>query len=127
MQSNPGIALIRFLLLDVVLDVVRFPVWWYTSGLRRVGRWYGSSVWYGAQRLGIPTLARSLGKPMYGQRDWQSRLISVAVRFFQLIILFILFLFILLWHTTLFLAYFFTLPAIVTLIILSFPNPFPHV
>ena len=62
------------------LDVVTFPWWWYTAGARGVLRWAWRSFRGWEQFVGFRMWAKHLLVPMFGQRDWQSRNISVVIR-----------------------------------------------
>jgi len=73
------------LLLEAILDIVYFPVWWFTKGLAHAARWC-----FGLLKSGNNTLAPGLWianifVPMYGQFDWQGRIISFLMRFVQII------------------------------------------
>lgn len=68
-----------------IKDIVLFPVWWYTKGVvhmfeqllrsaRRQAAFFAVSVW-----------VRNLFVPMYGQYDWQGRIISFFIRLIQII------------------------------------------
>ncbi|MEK7481528.1 MAG: hypothetical protein AAB633_02175 [Patescibacteria group bacterium] len=76
---------IRRLLLDALLDIFRTPVWWYTAGLKAVAHWWIYMVRRGSASLGVLLWLKNLFVPMFGQHDWQGRLISVLVRFVQVI------------------------------------------
>ncbi len=66
-------------------DIVSFPVWWYTKGIvymleqllfsaRRQAAFFAVSLW-----------VRNLFVPMYGQYDWQGRIISFFIRLIQIV------------------------------------------
>lgn len=76
---------IIFTLEDAVTSVGRFPLWWYTRGFLEVGAALLASLRRQARSLALGVWMRNLFTPMYGRYDWQSRLISVIVRFFQII------------------------------------------
>lgn len=122
MQSNAIVLFVRFLVTDIVLDVVRFPVWWYTRGAAQVAAWYGQQLGFGIDRLALIVLLRNLGRPMFGDYSWQGRIISFFVRIVQLIVSIILFVGWFAWHTAVFLAYFALLPAVVWLVFASFTH-----
>lgn len=93
MQNNLFTKSMKFLVLDLVGDVVKFPVWWYTIGLRQ--RWlsFKETLKQGAETTGLKIWLKNLFKPMYGQQDLQGKIISFFLRFFVLIGKFIIFLF----------------------------------
>jgi hypothetical protein len=62
-----------------------FPLWWYSAGLRNfllglAGFWINR-----ARGLAILVWIKNIHKPMYGQSDWQGRLISFLMRLVQII------------------------------------------
>lgn len=119
MQNNAIVLFVRFLVTDIVLDVVRFPVWWYTRGAAHVAGWYGEQLGYGLDRLALLVLLKNLGTPMFGDYSWQGKIISFFVRIVQLFVSIILFFGWMVWHTLVFIIYFLLLPAIVWLILLT--------
>ncbi len=122
MQNNAVVLFVRFLVTDIILDVVRFPVWWYTRGALHVAGWYGQQLAFGIDRLALLVLLKNLGRPMFGDYSKQGRLISFFVRIVQLVVSTILFFGWVVWHTLVFLAYCILLPAVIWLILLSFPH-----
>ena len=70
-----------------VWDILYFPVWLVTSGGKRIVMNAKSWIQDYAHRFALSLLAKSLLKPMFGQRDWQGRIISFFVRLVHLIIL----------------------------------------
>ena len=71
---------IRFVLIDFALNVVYFPVWWYTTGLLKVVQLINREAGGLIRSLNLRTLARFLFKPMFGQNDIVGRIISFYVR-----------------------------------------------
>ncbi len=69
---------------EVVGDVVRFPLWWYTTGVVHAATVLLHSVKYYARSLGIAVWIRNIFVPMFGQHDWQGRIISVFMRSAQI-------------------------------------------
>jgi hypothetical protein len=63
-----------------------FPVWWYSRGLIQTFQWVGRFLRAREEVLGIRMWFASMGKPMYGQHDWQSRVISFVFRVLILIV-----------------------------------------
>ncbi len=100
---------------DVVLDVFLFPVWWYTKGLVLMVGWVVDTISDSARSLSLKVWLQNLFVPMYGRYDWQSRLISVFMRFIQIVFrLFAL----LVWTLVAFIAFLFYIAAPITLVIL---------
>ncbi len=81
------------LLLDFLFDIVYFPIWWYTNGLKRAVL-YCAGLWQFANEYMAPGLwLKNIFVPMFGQADWQGRVMSFFMRlmnvFFRGILLFV--------------------------------------
>ncbi|MBI1908195.1 hypothetical protein HYS28_02130 [Candidatus Uhrbacteria bacterium] len=73
------------ILYEVVVDALRFPAWWYTSGIVHTARSL-VDVWRGyARMLAITVWMKNLFVPMYGQYNIQGRIISVFMRGVQIV------------------------------------------
>jgi len=80
------IIIAQRLLLDLLLDIIYFPVWWYTGGIKFI-----SLKCFDIFKGGNATLApglwlKNIFVPMFGQWDWQGRIISFFMRLFQVVI-----------------------------------------
>ncbi|MBT7007175.1 hypothetical protein HN958_01580 [Candidatus Falkowbacteria bacterium] len=84
---------IKFVAKDILFDLVYWLYWWYTQGLKKAFISMLDLIATGNKELGLMIWVKNLFKPMFGQYDWQGRLISVFMRFFMIIIRFIIFLF----------------------------------
>lgn len=74
------------LLVNFLLDLLYFPLWWYSAGLVRTFRACLSLLADGNLLL-VPGLwARYLFVPMFGQTDWQGRILSFFVRLVNIIV-----------------------------------------
>jgi hypothetical protein len=74
------------ILSDMILEILFFPLWWYTKGLWRVLSGLKDLLVGEAQASGFFVWLKNIHKPMYGQYDWAGRLISFLVRLFQIIV-----------------------------------------
>ena len=79
------LLVIQQLLIEALLDIVYFPVWWYTKGAKRV--FLGCVHWIQSMNAqAAPFLwLKNLFVPMYGLYDWQGRLVSFFMRFVNFI------------------------------------------
>ncbi len=75
----------RYFFLDLFGSAIRFPFWWYGTGLKRVALSFYRSLQYRAQGYGLSVWIRNFFVPMYGQHDITGRLISVLMRFVVLV------------------------------------------
>lgn len=70
----------KIITIDLLFDIVRWPVWWYSEGLKIA--WDKIFTWtFGfQQRIGLSIWLKNWFRPMYGQYDWQGRIISFFFR-----------------------------------------------
>lgn len=78
-RSNAVLA-IKYLAVDIVGSFLYFPVWWYTAGALRTGRFCVGTVRGQGRSFAIGVWLKNLFTPMYGLRDWQGRIISFFMR-----------------------------------------------
>ena len=69
-----------FLTRDIVLRVIRFPLWWYTDGLQALLAWMEQDLRFAWRSLALRAWIKSLFLPMYGMYDVWSRGISFVAR-----------------------------------------------
>lgn len=74
-----------FLLRELVGEILRFPVWWYSEGLVLAWRRLERQWMAGVDRTGIRWLLINMGKPMYGDYTRSGKIISF---FFRVILVF---------------------------------------
>lgn len=74
-------SVLGYVFLDLVGSVLRFPIWWYTTGLMGTVRWVGRSLAFRWRSYDIALWIRFFFVPMYGSYDWTGRFVSVIMRF----------------------------------------------
>jgi hypothetical protein len=84
MASHAG-PVFKYFIIDLAGSVIRFPVWWYTTGFRAVVGWVTRSLSYRWKSYAFGIWARNFFVPMYGQHDVTGRLVSVFMRFVVLV------------------------------------------
>ena len=77
------ILVLQRLFFEALLDALYFPIWWYTGGIK-----YAAGGLFGLFNRGNQTLApglwlKNIFVPMFGQYDWQGRMISFFMRSVQ--------------------------------------------
>lgn len=75
-----ALALLKFIFIDIILDALYAPIWWYTTGLAGTLQKLFRAAQEGASIIGIGIWIKSLFKPMYGEFSWQGRIISFFMR-----------------------------------------------
>jgi len=79
------LLVIQRLLIEALLDFIYFPFWWYTSGLKH---WLFVLVrlFKDGNLILLPGLwLKNLFVPMFGQTDFQGRLMSIFMRLVNVI------------------------------------------
>lgn len=74
------VTVLHKVVFQFLIDLLFFPVWWYSNGLAGVslGLWHRFQS--GRMRLAPGLWFRNIFTPMFGQTDWQGRLTSFIVR-----------------------------------------------
>ncbi len=88
---NAILTPLKFIAVNVVGDVLYFPVWWYSRGLRVVVIGTGRRIAGLARALALGILLKNLFRPMYGDYSKSGRAISLVFRTIHLGILLVVF------------------------------------
>ncbi len=75
----------KLLFLDIIWDIVYFPIWWYSRGLTGALKWVGIKIINLERTLGLDIWLLNLFRPMYGQSDLAGKLVSFFMRIVQII------------------------------------------
>jgi len=86
MTQNIVFISLKFVFIDLIGDIIYFPIWWYSRGAKKSALFFWHYFLQVEQFLGVRIWIVNLFKPMYSQNDWQSKLISFFMRVFQIII-----------------------------------------
>lgn len=84
-RSSIILASGKYFLIELVGDILYFPLWWYSVGLRQLIMSLAQQVKSSERYLALGLLARSLFLPMFGQYDREGRIISFFMRLIILI------------------------------------------
>lgn len=87
MKENVLIRALRYIGLEFVWGILYFPLWWYSTGTKKMLFFITREIAELAHSLNLKILLKSLFKPMFGDYSREGRLISIFVRFFHLIFL----------------------------------------
>lgn len=79
------ILVIQRLFIESILEVIYFPIWWYTAGAKYILILCFDLFRVGNQNLSPGLWLKNIFVPMFGQYDWQGRIISFLMRFVQVI------------------------------------------
>jgi hypothetical protein len=75
------------ILREVLLDILNFPLWWYTTGLKIRLLNFKDKIKEINHALALSLLFRYLLKPMYGDYTRSGRIISLVVRLIHFTVL----------------------------------------
>ncbi len=67
----------------VLYEVFYFPLWWYGRGVKFIFLQAHTMIRFGSDLFSPALWWRYLFVPMYGQYNWQGRVISFIMRFVQ--------------------------------------------
>ncbi|MFA7662440.1 MAG: hypothetical protein WCX88_00805 [Patescibacteria group bacterium] len=85
MKQNFIFSTIKVTVIDILLDIIHFPVWWYSSGFIKTLKVCGLSIQNSYHDSAIGILLRNMFKPMYGEYSFTGRVISFFARIFILL------------------------------------------
>jgi hypothetical protein len=85
MLSQNSTALSTKILAELAGEILYFPFWWYSAGLLKIVKFLNNFIRDREKSLGFLVWAKNIFRPMYGQYDWQGRLISFFIRLIQII------------------------------------------
>ncbi|OGH88467.1 MAG: hypothetical protein A3J93_04355 [Candidatus Magasanikbacteria bacterium RIFOXYC2_FULL_42_28] len=79
------ILVLQRLFIEAIVDILYFPFWWYTLGTLRAARFCLAILAWGNRTFAPGLWLKNIFVPMYGQSDWQGRVISFFMRVVQII------------------------------------------
>jgi len=79
-QQNIVWRTTKYILKEVLIDIIYFPFWWYTQGVKKAALFFVNEVISWSNRLSLKILFKNLLKPMYGDYSRSGRAISLVMR-----------------------------------------------
>jgi len=118
MKSNSfAVSLVKYSIIGTIKHFVFWPLWWYSNGLFYALKSTGRRIRNTWKSLALGIWLQNIFRPMYGQYDIASRIISFFMRFVQIIFRLIIMIFLTVIFVALFIFYIALPPATVWLII----------
>ena len=74
---------IKDLFLDVVWEILYFPLWWYSRGLKNTGFFCLRKIKDAWRFSALSIILHSFFKPMFAQRGWDAYVLTLMVRCWQ--------------------------------------------
>ncbi|MFA6215238.1 MAG: hypothetical protein WC768_01565 [Patescibacteria group bacterium] len=85
MTNNLAFTSFKYVAIDLIGDILYWPIWWYTKGLIKTAAYCLNEIEGQQERLGLAVWAKNLFTPMFGQYDIEGRIISFFIRLVQII------------------------------------------
>ena len=86
MSQNIAIVSARFVFVELIGEIIYFPLWWYTRGAKKAFLYFWHALIDAEKNLAVWVWISNIFRPMYNQNDWQSQIISFVMRVIQIII-----------------------------------------
>lgn len=90
MSQSLVINSIKFVAIELIGDILYFPIWWYSRGAKKFFIFFWQKIVSMQSGLGVSVWLTNIFTPMYGQADLAGRIISFFIRLFQVVIRFII-------------------------------------
>lgn len=98
MAQNIVAKAFKSLLIDMLEEILYFPIWWYTRGLKRSLFRFIDSLKNSNRDLALGIMFKNLFKPMFGAYDRSGRAISFFMRLILTFSRLIIFVFMFIFH-----------------------------
>ncbi len=86
MINNNSFFYLQKILLEIIWDIIYFPIWWYTKGFINNILKAKQFIINKEKSLALIVWIKNILRPMYGQYDWPGIIISFFIRIFQIIV-----------------------------------------
>lgn len=105
-QKSITMKAVNFIVKDLLLDFLYWPIWWYTRGVVKAFNMMTDTIVQGNDELAIGIWMKNIFTPMFGDATWQGRLVSFFMRVVQIVGRIIAFLFWVLFAFIVFIVWF---------------------
>lgn len=85
MSNNFATNSIKYVAIDLVGDILYWPLWWYSKGLLKMAKFCFGEIAGEQEKLGLSVWVKNIFTPMFGQYDIEGRIISFFIRLVQII------------------------------------------
>ncbi len=80
-----AVSFVKYSVIGLIKHFLYWPLWWYSGGLFSALKGTGRRIVNTWKGLGLGVWLNNIFRPMYGQYDFASRLISFFMRLVQII------------------------------------------
>ena len=74
------LKLLKYIFIDILAEIVYFPIWWYTRGLLKLVKNLFQELKNQSRALALGLWLKNLLKPMYGDCTREGRMVSFFMR-----------------------------------------------
>ncbi len=86
MSDHVLIATLKYIAVEIIWDIIYFPIWWYSKGLVGVFQFcITSASFHVNRRMALGIWVKNMFRPMYGDYTREGRIISFFMRLVVLI------------------------------------------
>ncbi len=83
-KAVPSLVM-QYVITDFFRELLLFPFWWYTKGLKRAVAYLVKSIRSASQIFGLNVWVKNLFVPMYGETGFAGRAISFFIRLVMIV------------------------------------------
>ncbi len=88
-MNNSNSSTTSIVIADIFWNILFFPIWWYSIGLVEFLKKIKVFLSDKQKSLGLFVWIKNIFVPMYGQKDFQGVMISIVMRFIQIVFRFL--------------------------------------
>ncbi|NUM25309.1 MAG: hypothetical protein HUU49_01640 [Candidatus Buchananbacteria bacterium] len=86
MVNNLAASAFKYIIIDLIGDILYWPIWWYSKGLLKATKASINAIINQERSLGLGIWVKNIFTPMFGQYDIEGRIISFFARLIQIIV-----------------------------------------
>lgn len=86
MVNNLAASAFKYIIIDLIGDILYWPIWWYSKGLLKTTKASIQAITNQEKSLGLSIWVKNIFTPMFGQYDLEGRIISFFARLIQIIV-----------------------------------------
>ena len=83
--------MLNYIIKHIILDILYFPLWWYTRGFARTIKFALRSVSDAERQIALGIWLKAMFKPMFQDYTWEGRMVSFFMRIMLLIFKIVMF------------------------------------
>ena len=105
MQQNTLVFGLKFIAIEIIGNILYFPIWWYTRGVLRMGKFCLNALLYIERLFGLTIKLKNIYRPMFQDYTFMGFVLGIVIRIVVLLFTGSLFVISLVVMTASFIAY----------------------